>query len=61
MSSPSLSRQEIERQLERCRREIAEMEAQEPVRPAFLTTLGIEDWRGEMRILQQMAASLDGQ
>lgn len=45
---------EIAREIARCDEEIAAMEAQEPVGPAYLVTLGIEDWQAEKRILQQM-------
>jgi hypothetical protein len=44
---------EIAREIARCDREIAAMEAQEPVGPAYLTTLGIEDWRWERRKLAE--------
>jgi hypothetical protein len=45
---------EIIREIERCDRQIAEYEAQPIGAPAYLTTLGIEDWRGEKRILEKM-------
>lgn len=45
---------EIAREIARCDREIRAMETQEPSKPAYLTTLGIEDWRAERRILEQM-------
>lgn len=45
---------EILRQIARCDLEIAAMESQPEVAPAYLTTLGIEDWRGEKRILERM-------
>lgn len=51
---------ELARELARCDREIAEMENQPPVQPAYLTTMGIEDWRREKRILQQIAATSGG-
>ena len=38
---------QIAQEIARCDREIAEMLAQSPVAPAYLTTLGIEDWRHE--------------
>jgi len=40
-------------EIERCDREIAEMLAQPPTAPAYLTTLGIEDWRCEKRELER--------
>jgi hypothetical protein len=40
-------------EIARCDREIAEMETQEPVKPAYLTTMGIEDWRAERRLLER--------
>ncbi len=44
-------------EIARCDREIAEMEQQLPGQPAYLTTLGIEDWKAEKRILQRLAAT----
>ena len=41
-------------EIERCDREIAEMLAQPPTAPAYLTTMGIEDWRWEKRLLASM-------
>jgi hypothetical protein len=41
----------IRAELDRCDREIAEMEAQAPVKPAWLVTLGIEDWECEKRLI----------
>ena|SRR5215471_18746429 len=41
-------------EIERCDREIAEIEARPPGSPAYLTTLGIEDWRWEKRLLESM-------
>jgi hypothetical protein len=35
----------------RCDREIAAMYAQPPIQPAWLTTLGIEDWEAEKRLI----------
>jgi hypothetical protein len=46
----------LEREIARCDAEIAAMYTQEPVKPAYLTTLGIQDWEGEKRILQSIAA-----
>jgi hypothetical protein len=48
--------EQIEREIERCDRELREMESQPPVQPAYLTTLGIEDWRREKHILERMRA-----
>lgn len=45
---------EIAREIAKCDDEIAAMQHQEPTAPAYLTTLGIEDWRRERRILEQM-------
>jgi len=45
---------QIAQEIARCDREIAEMLAQSPVAPAYLTTLGIEDWRWEKRMLESM-------
>jgi hypothetical protein len=50
----------IEEEIARCDREIAEMEQQPPLQPAYLTTLGIQDWEGEKRILQRIAATSGG-
>ncbi len=37
--------------IERCEREIAAMLAQPPIVPAWLVTLGVEDWEAEKRLL----------
>ena len=50
---------EIAREIARCDAEIARMEAQEAVAPAYLTTLGIEDWRRERGMLQRELRNLD--
>jgi hypothetical protein len=42
-------------ELARCDREIAAMYTQTPVRPAWLTTLGIEDWEAEKRLILEEA------
>lgn len=42
----------IAKQIARCDQEILEMETQEATKPAYLTTLGIEDWKAERRILE---------
>ncbi|HWP32637.1 MAG TPA: hypothetical protein VNL97_02710 [Solirubrobacterales bacterium] len=47
---------ELAREIARCDAEIAAMEQQEPTVPAYLTTLGIEDWRGEKRLIEREAA-----
>lgn len=39
-------------EIERCDREIAEMERQPPGAPAYLTTLGMLDWRRERRLIE---------
>jgi len=52
--------EDIDYQIARCNREISEMENQEPTKPAFLTTLGIEDWEAEKRILERMKAASNG-
>jgi hypothetical protein len=45
-------------ELARCDREIAAMRAQDPVRPAYLVTLGIADWERERAlILEGFAAT----
>jgi hypothetical protein len=49
---------ELAREIARCDREIAAMEQQPPVAPAYLTTLGIEDWRGEKRLIEREARGL---
>lgn len=49
----SITIQDLESQLARCDREIAEMYAQPPTQPAWLTTLGILDWEAERRIIMQ--------
>ena len=46
--------EEIRTEIARCDREIAAMQAQNPVKPAYLTTLGIEDWKRERAILEDM-------
>ena len=53
----SLTQDEIRVEIARCDREIAAMESQDPVKPAYLTTMGIEDWRKERRILEEMLES----
>ena len=45
-------------EIARCDREIAEMLAQPPTAPAYLTTMGIEDWRWERRELERMVESI---
>lgn len=47
---------EIAREIARCDREIAAMQAQAPGAPAYLTVLGIEDWRWERRALMRIIA-----
>jgi hypothetical protein len=47
---------ELAREIARCDAEIAAMEQQEPTVPAYLTTLGIEDWQGEKRLLLREAS-----
>jgi hypothetical protein len=49
-----MTREQIEIEIARCDKEIRAMEQQPPVQPAYLTTLGLEDWRAERRILEQM-------
>jgi hypothetical protein len=44
---------DVAREIARCEQEIAAMERQSTTAPAFLTTLGIEDWRAEKRILER--------
>lgn len=44
-------------EIARCDREIRAMETQPVGQPAYLTTLGIEDWKAEKRILQRNAAT----
>lgn len=39
--------EDFDREIARCEREIADMECQSPTQPAYLTTLGIQDWRAE--------------
>ena len=48
-----MTRAEILREIERCDREIAAAQDQ-PGAPAYLVTLGIEDWWHERRLLEQM-------
>jgi hypothetical protein len=52
---------DVQAELDRCRREIAEIEARPDVRagtaPAWLVTLGLEDWRMEMRLIEREAAA----
>jgi len=49
-----IDRAQLAREIARCDREIAEMEAQPLAAPAILTTMGIEDWRWERRELERM-------
>lgn len=49
---------ELAREIARCDAEIAAMEQQEPVKPAYLVTLGIEDWRAEKRLIEREAKGL---
>ena len=42
---------DIAREIARCDDEIARMEAQDGNAPAYLVTLGIEDWRREIKFL----------
>ena len=51
---------ELAREIARCDAEIAAMEQQEPTVPAYLTTLGIEDWRGEKRLIEREASGDKG-
>lgn len=44
----------IRAELRRCAREIDAMETQEPPGQAVLVTLGIEDWKTEMRLIVDM-------
>ena len=44
---------EIRAEIQRCDDEIEQMEAQEASAPAYLTTLGILDWKGERRMLER--------
>lgn len=41
----------LEEELLRCDREIAAMILQSPDKPAWLVTLGIEDWKAEKRLI----------
>jgi hypothetical protein len=54
-----MSKDEIRHEIARCDREIATMEAQEPVAPAYLTTLGIMDWHWERRLLEGLLESAE--
>jgi hypothetical protein len=51
---------ELAREMARCDREIEAMEQQPAVVPAYLTTLGIEDWRGEKRLIEREACGDKG-
>lgn len=46
---------QVEAEIARCDREIAEMLVQPEGAPAWLTTLGIEDWKMERRIIERSA------
>lgn len=46
--------------LDRCDREIREMTHQPPVKPAYITTLGIEDWRCERRLIENELRKPEG-
>jgi hypothetical protein len=48
---------QIEREIQRCEREIAEIESRTDCCPAYLTVLGSEDWRYEKRILESLEVS----
>lgn len=50
-----MTQAELQRELDRCDREIAEMENQPPGAPAYLTTLGIEDWKREKLLVYDEA------
>lgn len=49
-----MTAEELHRAIERCDREIAEAETQTDA-PAYLVTLGIEDWEREKRRLLDLA------
>jgi hypothetical protein len=51
---------ELLAEIARCDREIAAMECRPPDldAPAYLTTMGIEDWRAERRILERQLAGM---
>ena len=51
---------DLAREIARCDAEIAAMESQEPTVPAYLTTLGIEDWEGEKRLIVREAGGDKG-
>jgi len=51
-----MTQDEIAREIARCDAEIAAMEQQPPGAPAYLTTLGIEDWRREKQMIEREAA-----
>jgi len=45
---------DFDRELARCDAEIKAMQEQPPVKPAFLTTMGIHDWQYEKRIIERL-------
>jgi hypothetical protein len=49
---------ELAREIARCDAEIAAMEQQPSTVPAYLTTLGIEDWQREKRLIEREAQGL---
>jgi hypothetical protein len=52
---------ELQRELERCDQEIAEIAARSPeTEKAYLTVLGTNDWEHEKRILRRTAAIARG-
>jgi hypothetical protein len=48
--------EQIRAELRRCAREIEAMENQEPPGRAVLVTLGIEDWKSEMRLIAEQVS-----
>lgn len=50
---------DIDREIARCDDEIARMEAQDGNAPAYLVTMGVEDWRRERRMLEELSRAND--
>ena len=50
-----MTRGELDREIALCDREIGAMESQPPGAPAYLTTLGIEDWKREKLLVYDEA------
>jgi hypothetical protein len=54
---------QLAREIARCNREIAEIEAREapPLQPAYLNALGLADWHWERRHLEKLLREAESQ